>query len=163
MKINNKPKPAHLSTVETYHLVLPSHANALGSIFGGTIMSWIDIAAAICAQRHSERVCVTASIDALHFISPIEVGDSVHLRARVVFTGKSSMMIEVRAEHENVRSQGGRSLSALAYLTFVALDEKRRPTRVPPLKLMSAQDRADFEAAQRRRESLIAQRHNDFN
>jgi acyl-CoA hydrolase len=157
-----KAKSSEVSAVETYHLVLPSHANALGSIFGGTIMSWIDIAAAICAQRHSEKICVTASIDALHFISPIEVGDSVHLKARVVFTGKSSMMIEVRAEHENVRSKMKKALSALAYLTFVALDEKRRPTPVPPLQVVSAKEHADFEAAKKRRASLIAQRQNTF-
>lgn len=153
-----QPKPAQLSQVETYHIVLPSHANALGTVFGGTIMSWIDIAAAICAQRHSERICVTASVDALNFISPIRVGDTVHLQARVVYTGKTSMMVEVKVEAENFRT-AKKAQSVLSYLTFVALDENKQPTPVPPLKLETPQDKEAFERAAKRREALLSQRH----
>ena len=79
-----------LSAVTMTELVLPSDTNALGSIFGGKVMSWIDIAAAISASRHSRRVVVTASIDALHFIAPIKLGHFVHIRAMVNFAGRTS-------------------------------------------------------------------------
>ena len=74
------------STVETHQIVLPSHTNAIGTIFGGTVMSWIDIAAAICAQKHAGQICVTASVDALHFLNPVRLGDMVRLVAKVVYT-----------------------------------------------------------------------------
>lgn len=153
-----QPKSSQASKVDSYHIVLPSHANALGTVFGGTVMGWIDIAAAICAQRHSEHVCVTASVDTLNFLAPIRVGDTVHVCARVVWTGRSSMMIEVKVEAEDAIRSSRRVQSVLAYLTFVALDDKNRPTAVPPLKLESAQDESDFRAAAERRKVLLAQR-----
>lgn len=153
-----KEKSSQLSVVETYHIVLPSHANALGTVFGGTIMSWIDIAAAICAQRHSEQICVTASVDTLNFLSPIKTGDTVHLRARVVYTGKTSMMVEVIVEGEDFRN-ARRFRAVVAYLTFVALDSNKKPAAVPPLKLECDADKQAFEAAAKRREALLSQRH----
>ena len=69
-------------------LVLPQHTNEHGTIFGGVIMSWIDIAAAIAAKRHSGRVCVTAAIDELHFLRPVRQGDIVNIRARLTTSGR---------------------------------------------------------------------------
>src|ERR1700749_2558202 len=89
------------STVIMTEMVFPSDTNALGSIFGGKVMSWIDIAAAIAAGRHSRRVVVTASIDALHFIAPIKLGHYVHIRAMVNFAGRTSMEVGVRVDSEN--------------------------------------------------------------
>ncbi|MCB0355949.1 MAG: acyl-CoA thioesterase, partial [Bdellovibrionales bacterium] len=77
-------------------MVLPTHTNSLETIFGGTIMSWIDIAAAISAQRHAQRPVVTASIDDLHFIAPVKSGWVVNLKASVNHTAKSSMEVGVR-------------------------------------------------------------------
>src|SRR5437868_1421337 len=82
-------------------IVLPSHTNALGTVFGGVIMSWIDIAGAIAAQRHCRRIVVTASIDDLAFISPVKQGWFVHIRARVNYTARSSMEVGVRVDAEN--------------------------------------------------------------
>src|ERR1700760_4750903 len=76
------------SAVTMTELVLPSDTNALGSIFGGKVMSWIDIAGAISAGKHSRRVVVTASIDALHFLAPIKLGHVVHIKAIVNYTSR---------------------------------------------------------------------------
>ena len=77
------PKSVSASEVIMTQLVLPSHTNSIGSVFGGTVMSWIDIAAAICAQRHSNKEVVTASIDKLDFVAPVYKGWVVNLKARV--------------------------------------------------------------------------------
>src|SRR5437868_8054675 len=98
---NLSTKAAADSFVETNEIVLPSHANALGTIFGGVLMSWIDITAAICAQRHSGRIAVTASVDMLKFLVPAHVGDTVTLKAKVVYTGNTSMMVAVDVVAEN--------------------------------------------------------------
>lgn len=143
------------SRVETVHLILPSHTNAIGTIFGGTLMSWIDIAAAICAYKHSRRVCVTASIDALHFKAPARLGDAVFLKAEVVHTGKTSMFISVTVDAENT-IKDTRVRCVDAWLTFVALDEKGNPTPVCPLKLRNDAEKKAFRAAAARRELLIS-------
>lgn len=118
------------SYVETTHLVLPSDANALGSIFGGTLMSWIDLTAAICAKRYSRQVCVTAAIDEMQFMHPIKVGDIVTLKAAINYTGKSSMEVGVYVEREDPLS-GAKVHTNTAYMIFVALDKHGRPTSVP--------------------------------
>jgi len=149
-------KSAKDSFVETNYIVLPSHTNALGSIFGGTIMSWIDVAAAICAQRHSGRICVTASVDALHFLHPVQSGDMVNLRAKVIYTGKTSMLISVVVYAENpMRGQRAHCVDAL--LTFVALGEDRKPTPVPELLCTTKEEKEAFEQAAKRRRDLLAQ------
>lgn len=160
MTDKNKPEPKHSSEscVDNSYLVLPEHANAVGTIFGGTIVSWIDIIAAICAQRHCRKISVTASIDALNFLNPVFVGDTVNLCARVVYTGRTSMMIYVDVTAENpIKNQQPRRCVD-AYLTFVALDENRKPAAVPPLLLKTEEEKAAFERAAKRRESLIAQK-----
>ncbi len=131
-------------------LVLPTHTNALGSIFGGVVMSWIDIAAAITAQRHSRKNVVTASIDALNFIAPVFKGWVVNLRASVNYAGKTSMEIGVRVDAENPVT-GERFHTASAYLTFVALDSHGKPTGIPRVQPESADELRRFEAAKARR------------
>src|SRR6478609_12807 len=89
------------SAVTMTELVLPGAANALGSIFGGQVMSWIDIAGAIAAGRHARKIVVTASIDALHFLAPIKVGHVVHIRAMVNYASRTSMEVGVHVDSEN--------------------------------------------------------------
>src|SRR5690242_19743954 len=89
-------KPVRNSQVETTEIVLPSHTNELGTIFGGQIMAWIDVAAAIASSRHARTVCVTASIDTLHFVAPAKVGHFVCIYASVNCTNRTSMEIGVR-------------------------------------------------------------------
>lgn len=142
------------SAVVMTELVLPSDTNALGTIFGGKIMSWIDIAAAIAAGRHARRVVVTASIDALHFIAPVKLGHVVHIRAMVNYAGRTSMEIGVRVESENPVT-GERHHTATAYTTFVALDEHGRPTQVPPLLPQTEEEKRRSSEAQKRRASRV--------
>jgi acyl-CoA hydrolase len=94
-------KPPSESFTEMTELVLPQHANAIGTAFGGVIMSWIDICCSIAARRHCGRVCVTAQVDALEFRAPIKVGDIVRLTARLNAAFNTSMEIAVRVERES--------------------------------------------------------------
>ena len=144
-------KPVKASQVVMTELVLPSHTNALGSIFGGVVMSWIDIAAAICAQRHSNKIVVTARIDRLDFIQPVYVGWVVNLKASVNNVGKSSMDIGVRVDAENPRT-GEVFHTASAYLTFVALDKEGKPQPVPALLCESDDEKRRQTAARLRRQ-----------
>ncbi len=150
-------KPVSQSVVTMTELVLPSHTNALQSIFGGVIMSWMDIAAAICAQRHSQRPVVTASIDALNFVAPAYVGWVMNLHASANYVAKTSMEIGVRADAENP-TEGTFFHVASAYLTFVALDDFGKPMIIRPLLLETEADRRRNAAAKVRRERRLAAR-----
>jgi acyl-CoA hydrolase len=136
-------------------IVLPVHANALGTIFGGQIVSWIDIAGAIAAGRHARKIVVTASIDAMNFLAPVKVGQNVHIRASVNFVAKTSMEVGVRVDSENPLT-GEMAHTATAYLTFVALDSNGKPTEVPPLLLVTDAEKRRFEEAKKRREARMS-------
>lgn len=148
------PKTPKDSSVTMTEIVLPSDANALGTIFGGKIMAWIDIAGAIAAGRHARRVVVTASIDALHFVAPVKVGHVVHIRAAVNYAGKTSMEVGVRVDSENPVT-GESHHTATAYATFVALDDHGKPTPVPPIHPETPEEKRRFESAVKRRESRM--------
>ncbi|MCM2276542.1 MAG: acyl-CoA thioesterase [Oligoflexia bacterium] len=135
-------------------MVLPSDTNALGTIFGGKVMSWIDIAAAIAATRHARRVVVTASIDALHFLAPVKVGHVVHVRAMVNYAARTSMEVGVRVDSEHPLT-GETTHTATAYTTFVALDEHGRPTPVPPIQPETEEEKRRYFEAIKRRESRM--------
>lgn len=144
------PKPVSASRVHKTEHVLPSDTNALGTVFGGTVFSWIDIAAAIAAQRHARRVVVTASIDALDFVAPVRQGHIVELRAAVNYAGRTSMEVGVRVDSEDPLT-GERAHTASAWLTFVALDESGQPTPIPPVLPETDDDRRRYSEAQERR------------
>jgi acyl-CoA hydrolase len=148
------------SSVEMNELLLPQHTNSLGTAFGGTIMSWIDICAAMAAQRHARAVVVTASMDQLDFLAPIRHSQLVNLRARVNYVGRTSLEVGVRVEAEDVLT-GQRTHAASAYLTFVALGTDGEPHPVRPLALETQEDRLRHEEAKARRDkrlSLAAER-----
>lgn len=111
-------------------LVQPSDTNYHGTIFGGTMMAYIDEVAAIAAMRHARRPVVTASIDSIDFLAPVKMGHSICLEAFVSSTGRTSMEIFVKVVSENLQT-GERILTATSFLTFVALDEEGKPTDVP--------------------------------
>lgn len=150
----NKVKSS-ISEVTMTELVLPSHTNSLKSIFGGVIMSWIDIAGAISAQRHSKSSVVTASIDALNFEAPVYEGWVVNLKAKVNYVGKTSMEVGVRVDAENPRT-GQIFKTAKAYLTFVAIDPQGKPRAVPELDLETDEDRRRFSEGKIRKERRLA-------
>lgn len=137
--------------------VLPQHANALGSVFGGQIMAWVDLCGAICAQRHSGRMAVTAFVDSLKFEQPVRVGEVVRLQATVTAVFRTSMEIEIVVEGEHAAT-GRRWPCVDARLTFVAIDEARNPTAIPPLVLDTEEVRASQAAGERRRAERIAQK-----
>ena len=145
-----KAKAPSDSFTEMTELVLPHHTNAIGTAFGGAIMSWIDICASIAAKRHCGYVSVTARIEAIEFKAPIKVGDVVRLTARLNAAFTSSMEIGVRVEREHAKT-GERSLCADARATFVNLGDDGKPCPVPPLLTETEEDRElAAEAAERR-------------
>jgi acyl-CoA hydrolase len=154
---NSPGKPVKLSQSESAHLVLPSDANALDTIFGGRIMAWADLAASIVAFRHTRQICVTASMDELHFISPVKVGEIVILKASVNYTHKTSLEIGVRVESEDPLT-GERKHTASAYLTFVAIDANRCPIPVPPVIPETADEKRRYREAEERRNNRLAHR-----
>ena len=147
-----KSKPPKESSVVMTEIVLPSHTNALGTIFGGTVMSWIDIAAAIAAGRHARKAVVTASIDALNFNAPIRLGQVVQIQAIVNYVSRTSMEIGVRVDSEDPLT-GKKTHNVSAYTTFVALDDKGKPTSVPQLEPETKDEKRRYEEARKRRES----------
>jgi acyl-CoA hydrolase len=148
------------SETQMTELVLPQHANAVGTAFGGTVVGWVDICAAIAAQRHAGRVAVTASIDALEFHAPIRVGDLVCLSARVNAVFRSSLEVSVHVERED-RVTRARTLCVHAFLTFVGVDDGGQPTPIPPLSLETDEDRERDRAARSRRDDRLARRKKD--
>ena len=145
------------SIVVMTEMVLPSHTNSLDSVFGGTIMSWIDIAGAISAQRFSNKAVVTASIDDLHFVAPVYKGWVVNLKACVNYAARTSMEVGVRIDAENPIT-GGTFHTASAYLTFVALDSNGKPTPVPHAGINTAEERRRFDEAALRRKWRLQRR-----
>lgn len=145
-----------VSESKTYmtEMVLPQHTNALGSIFGGVIMSWIDICGAITAQRHSRLPVVTASIDYLQFVKPVMLGWTVNLKASVNYVGKTSMEVGVRIDAENPRT-GETFHTASAYLSFVALNANKVPIPVEPLILETEDEKRRNRDAKARREARL--------
>jgi acyl-CoA hydrolase len=146
------------TNVEMTQIVLPSHANNHGTVFGGQMAAWIDICAAVAAQRFSRKAVVTASIDEIHFVQAVRRGMVVILKARVNQAWTSSMEVGVRVEAEDPRT-GTTAHCCTAYLTFVAIDDDGRPIKVPTLETgtsENAQNRAH--AAQQRRDHRLAMR-----
>lgn len=150
-------RPCHASHVEMTQMVLPPDTNYHGTVFGGRILQWIDIAGAIAAQRHTRRKVVTASIDDMHFAVPIRLGEVVVLKAAVNYVHRTSMEVGVRVERE-IPSTGERELAATAYVTYVALDDAGQPTAIPPVIPETADERRRFADALTRRDFRLARR-----
>jgi acyl-CoA hydrolase len=151
------PKPRRASVTEMTEYVLPQHANVFGTVFGGQIMAWVDLCAAICAQRHAGRPCVTAFVDDVLFKRPVRVGQVVRLRAQVTATFRTSMEIEVSVSGEDTLT-GEEWPTVECLVTFVAMSDDLRPTPVPPLFLDSDTDKRAQEAAEARRSARLAKR-----
>jgi acyl-CoA hydrolase len=138
------------SITEMTEYVLPQHANQLNNVFGGQIMAWVDLCAAICAQRHAGKTAVTAFVDDLHFQAPVKVGEVVSLRASLTATFRTSMEIEVVVMGEDSRTRR-RWPCVDARIVFVAIDESGKPTPVPPMILDSDMLRASQAAGEARK------------
>jgi acyl-CoA hydrolase len=123
---------AEYSKVISKYIVMPQHSNPNGVMFGGVLMGWIDMAAAMVAEKHSGKDVVTVHVDQISFTSPILVGEHVIISAQVSGTGRSSMKITVEVESENVKTNTVKKTTT-ANLTFVAIDEMKKSCAVPAL------------------------------
>jgi acyl-CoA hydrolase len=150
-------KSPNSSKVEMTELVLPNDTNILGNLLGGTLMHWIDIAGAMAASRHSNRVVATVALDSLDFRHPIHMGEMVRLQAKLTWTGTTSMEVLVKVYAENLKT-GNIILTNKAYITYVALDDKGKPVRVPPLYPETDEEKKDYIEAELRRAERLKRR-----
>src|SRR5262249_15020999 len=143
---------------EMPQLVLPHHGNVHGSVLGGTVMHWVDLAAAIVANRHCRKPVVTAAFDEMSFLAPIQVGQLALFNARLTLVDRSSMEIRVDVRSEDLLT-GEQRITGTAFVTFVALDPvTRRPTPVPRLELETAEERVEHARAVERRRLRLEHR-----
>lgn len=147
-------KDSHVFMTE---LVLPNDTNQLGNLLGGRLMHWIDIAAAIAAQKHSGRVCVTASVDTLNFHHPVRLGEVVTLQASVNRAFTTSMEVGVLVTAQGLGGAQPRRANN-AYLTFVAINDHGQPVRVPPVVPETAEEQRRYEDALTRRNFRLEHR-----
>lgn len=145
--------PASTRTEMTW-IVMPSQANALGTVFGGQIMAWVDVCAAVSAQRFARSNVVTAAMDQLTFLGPIKQGDVVVVQGMVNWAGRTSVEVGVRVEREDPLT-GERTHTSSAYLTFVALSDDGRPCAVPVLAPQTEIQRRRWREAIHRREARL--------
>lgn len=155
-------KPVRESQHETSELMMPHHANNLGHVFGGIMLSMMDKTAAVAAFRHCRLNVVTASIDRVDFREPIHVGDLVVMKASVNFVGRTSMEVGVRVEAEELLS-GRRRHTNSCYLTFVAVDRNGRPIGVPGVLPETPDELRRYQAAEQRRKVRLAEREAERN
>lgn len=146
---NKKAKSPSQSAVESRYLIMPHQANPHGTAFGGVIVAWIDMTAAMAAQRHCGREVVTAGIDSLAFKEPVRIGDHVVLRASVNYVSRTSMEVGVRVTREDPYT-GEEAVATTAHLTFVALDKNKKPTPAPPIRPETDQEKRRYEHAKLR-------------
>jgi len=140
------------SQSERSEIIFPADANALGNLFGGRLMQFIDLVGAMAASRHARAVTVTASMDHLDFVAPVKVGDLLILKASVNRAFKTSMEVGVKAMVEDVRGAGSLRHVSSAYLTFVAMDFSGNRIEVPQVVPQTDHQKRRYEDAGRRRE-----------
>lgn len=146
-----EPRPVSASRTTITELMIPSYANFGGKIHGGILLSLMDKVAYACASRHAGTYCVTVSVDGVDFLQPAEVGDLVSLKASVNYVGRTSLVVGIRVEAENVERAEMRHTNT-SYITMVAKDEHGDPTPVPKLILETDEDIRRFVTAAERRQ-----------
>ena len=120
------------SRISISELMQPSHSNFGGKIHGGYILNLMDQIAFACASKHSKTYCVTASVDTVDFLNPIEIGDLITMKASVNYVGKTSMVVGIRVESENIRTGEVKHCNS-SYFTMVAKDDDGNSIEVPGL------------------------------
>ncbi|MEM8566825.1 MAG: acyl-CoA thioesterase [Bacteroidota bacterium] len=146
-----KKKKVVESYVTMTELVLPNDTNTLNNLMGGRLMHWMDIVSAIAAQKHSNRIVVTASVDNVSFSKAIQLGNVVTLKARVTRAFSSSMEVRIDVEAEDIPS-GKKFESNSAFFTFVAVDQSGRPIDVPEVIPETEEEKELYDGALRRRQ-----------
>jgi acyl-CoA hydrolase len=144
----NESKFVSDSRTQQVQIVLPQHANAYKRLFGGVLMQWIDITAAVTARRHSCTEVTTVRIDTLDFVAPAYVGSTVLLEGCITHVGNTSMEVRVDTYVESL--DGNREHVNRAYVVMVALDDQGKPVKVPGLIPVSDEEKAEWEAGEKR-------------
>lgn len=134
-------------TIRSWEIVFPNDANPQQTMFGGKLMVIMDKTAGIAASRYSKRIVVTASTEAMDFITPVYVGDRIRTTAKVVWAGKTSLVVKVDVEAEDPLT-GERRHCTSAHFNFVALDENNNPTAVPPLLVETPEEKREYQIAE---------------
>ncbi|MFC8278358.1 acyl-CoA thioesterase [Streptomyces sp. NPDC057271] len=151
-------KPTSASRTTLSHIMTSHDTNLLGTVHGGVIMKLVDDAAGAVAGRHSGGPAVTASMDEMAFLEPVRVGDLLHVKAQVNWTGRSSMEVGVRVMAERWNESTPAQQVASAYLVFAAVDADGKPRRVPPVVPETEKDKRRYQEAQIRRTHRLARR-----
>lgn len=155
--MNIEPKKVSESIIMMTELVLPNNTNQLGKLLGGQLMHWIDICAALCSSKHTQRVCVTASVDRIDFHHSINLADAVTLVSSINRVFNTSMEVGVKVFAESFR-EGKRIHTNSAYLTFVSLDNDGKPTVAVQAIPVSEDEKRRYEEALQRREARLQSR-----
>ncbi|RIJ37667.1 acyl-CoA thioesterase [Pontibacter oryzae] len=151
MTDNQNFRPVSYSRTTLTELMIPSYANFGGKIHGGILLSLMDKVAYACASKHAGNYCVTVSVEGVHFLQPVDVGDLVSLKASINYVGNTSLMVGIRVIAENVKT-GLIKHTNTSYITMVAKGDDDKPAQVPGLILETREDGRRFLEAIRRRE-----------
>ena len=143
-----QPKRVSDSKTEQVQIIMPAQINGFKRLFGGQLVQWIDIVAGVVARRHSNRNVTTVSIDNLHFKEAAYVNNTMLLVGRITYVGNTSMEVRVDTFVESL--SGKKRLVNRAYLVLVALDDTERPTKVPGIILETEEEKAEWEAGEKR-------------
>ena len=146
-----KQKFARESATIMTEMVLPNDTNTLNNLMGGKLMHWLDIAAAIAAQKHSNRIVVTASADNISFKQPIALGNVLTLKSQVTRSFNSSMEVFIEVTAEDIPANK-KVMTHRAYFTFVAVDQNGKPIEVPEVIPETEDEIEQYDGALRRRQ-----------
>src|SRR6201992_2569119 len=144
-------KPVSFSETTITELMIPSYSNFGGKIHGGILLSLMDKVAYVCAAKHAGNYCVTASIDTVDFLQPVEVGDLVSLMASVNYVGRTSLVVGIKVISENIKTNKIYHTNT-SYFTMVAKNEGDQPVQVPGLILENRTHVRRFIEAQKRKQ-----------
>lgn len=155
-----EPKRVKDSMTEQVQIIMPTHINGSDRLFGGQLMEWIDVVAAVVARRHSGRNVITAAVDNLQFKAGAFINNTLVLVGRITYVGRTSMEVRVDTYVEDL--SGIRKVVNRAYLVLVALDEEGKPAEVPQLILETEAERGEWEAGKRRHQLRNERRKEGF-
>jgi len=154
------PKKVSDSKTERVEILMPGHINGYKRLFGGQLMEWIDIVAAVVARRHSNCNVTTVSIDNLQFKAPAYANNTLVIKGKITHVGKTSMEIRVDTFVEDLI--GEQTVINNAYLVLVALDKNDNPVNVPPLIIETPEEKAEWESGEKRRKLRKQRRQEQF-
>lgn len=161
MIMNNNFRNIEDTRISISELMLPSHANFSGKIHGGYILKLMDQIAFACASKHSGTYCVTASVDTVDFLNPIDVGELVTMKASINYVGRTSMVVGIRVESQNIQTGNVKHCNS-SYFTMVAKNDEKEQVIVPGIIINNEKEMRRFLEAIKRLE-MKKKRQEEFN